>query len=476
MEMIKYFLVMFKSKLKFFLLFLILSISFVGKVAYSATGVTNIVFTTPEQTISINAPSEIISIQTRKSDSSSSPIGETSDLYLTSSSPTGEFSASSTNWSVIVGKTTFNSNWSNKNFYYKNSVSGEDTITATLITRISSSTFSVSQNIKVSDSDSNLDNNSNNDSTTTVTSTKNSDDASNIKVVTKTVYRYISTHSSEEDLSDFSEGSLFEVSAGRERIAYVGAPIEFVAKHKSIQNIANCSSSFDWSFGDGVSDKGEKIVHSYKYSGEYAVVLNGDCDGNESVSRTTVKVLNPKISIEITQDGDMKIKNTGDVEINLGGWRLNDLYLNFIFPKDTIISANKEIVFSREDTKISANIGDLITLNNPSGREVVSLENIGNVATSSRVVNPTSNEEALSTTSVKVQTVASDFKSKVVLNDEPKINKLNSTTTIKTEDTLDISEVATVAESVTSSSTNKGFWNNFIINGIKSFARMFYNF
>ncbi len=55
--------------------------------------------------------------------------------------------------------------------------------------------------------------------------------ANSAKTVVRTVY--ISTHSDPADLSDFSSDSSFITSAGRERVAYVGVPVEFAADYKA---------------------------------------------------------------------------------------------------------------------------------------------------------------------------------------------------------------------------------------------------
>ena len=56
----------------------------------------------------------------------------TACMQMFTDSSTGQFSSSDTNWKS-VDKLTINSNWTNKNFYYKDSVAGNYTITIKII-------------------------------------------------------------------------------------------------------------------------------------------------------------------------------------------------------------------------------------------------------------------------------------------------------------------------------------------------------
>ncbi|MFA6797636.1 MAG: PKD domain-containing protein, partial [Candidatus Paceibacterota bacterium] len=182
-------------------------------------------------------------------------------------------------------------------------------------------------------------------STTTATTT---DSTSTSTVATTTVITKIvnhhSTHYLSEDLSDYVEEESFKVSAGRERIAYVGTPINFTAKNnKDGKNL-----DFKWSFGDATENKGNEISHVYKYPGEYIVVLNAQYNGEKAVSRTSVKVLEPKIMLSINQNS-LEITNNGDDEINIGDWKIKGSQSEFLIPRDTIISSKNKVILSLGD-------------------------------------------------------------------------------------------------------------------------------
>lgn len=79
----------------------------------------------------------------------------TACMKMFTSSVTGEFSSSGANWKK-VDKLTINSNWTNKNFYYKDSTAGDYIITVKVVSGVSCANladqeaqWTVSQNITV---------------------------------------------------------------------------------------------------------------------------------------------------------------------------------------------------------------------------------------------------------------------------------------------------------------------------------------
>ncbi len=185
-------------------------------------------------------------------------------------------------------------------------------------------------------------------STTTSTTSEShtsSSSTSNISYIAKTVY--ISAHSNPEGLSDYTENVL-NTSAGRPRMALIGSTLVFNAKY-SINSKVQCNPYFRWVFGDGFDGIGKDISHIYKHEGEYNVVLNMTCGEYSSVSRTSVKVLKPDISLSVLQNGDVEVVNNLNTEINIGNWKIKGTNRDFVFPNDTIISANSKITLLSED-------------------------------------------------------------------------------------------------------------------------------
>ncbi|MFH1455122.1 MAG: PKD domain-containing protein [bacterium] len=482
---------MFKNKKYLFFLasinLLFFNFVFINNVYASVNNITQIVFTTVPQ-VPAPAAGELSKVITVKAQDSSgqNQLFDDADglLELSTNSPTGNFFSNTSSVDSINTLSINNKGWSGRNFYYRDSFEGNFIITVKLSTvPDSGKNWSATQNISIGTTGTTTpdsDNNSNdNQSTPTSNSSGSYQSNQTVRVVTKTVY--ISTHSGEEGLSNYGEKTAFEITAGRERMALVGSPVEFDAKYSLLQN-NQCAPSFRWSFGDGFDAIGKNIIHNYKYPGEYQVVLNGICGDYNSVSRTVIKVISPNISILSLSNGDIKIINNGKNEINIGNWKIKGGQKDFIFPTDTIISTGKKIILSKEDAKIDSSINK-ISLNNPSDGEVVSA-NINilykNIATSSQ----TSSMDDSYISVFDAEKLLKEYKERLALN-EQSFNKTEKTKEVHITNNADnlsdnevVAQTALVLDSVNSSSS-KNFWSKLIdipVNSIKTFAHMFYNF
>ncbi|MFA5934721.1 MAG: PKD domain-containing protein [Candidatus Paceibacterota bacterium] len=338
---------------------------FINNVFAVVDNINKITFTTDPQIINTSEVSKEINVQAQNI----SNIGEKMDvsgakLSLFSSSLSGEFSASLTKWEKITTPLTVNSNWTGRTFYYKNSTEGIDTITATLL--VGGKSWIATQDITVGSSSGGggitppiIDPITSTTTATTTDSTSTSTIATTT-VVTKIINHY-SVHYISEELSDYVEEESLKLSAGRERIAYVGTPLIFTAKNnKTDKNV-----DFTWSFGDATESKGVETTHIYKYPGEYFVVLNGVYGSEKAVSRTSIKVLEPKISLSINSN-NMEIENGGENEINIGGWKIKSSQSEFIIPNDTIIGSKNKIILSMGDIGFLPGLKDFIKIEDQS--------------------------------------------------------------------------------------------------------------
>ena len=312
-----------------------------------------------------------------------------------------------------------------------------------------------------------------NTSTTTPTPTNTPNQTT--RTVVRTIY--VSTHSGEEDLSDYNQSQEFETSAGRQRTVYVGVPIEFKANSKIPKGMESNSRIFKWSFGDGFEVSGERVVHTYKHQGEYNLVLNAELGNERSVSRTIVNVLSPNISLMILPDNSIEISNKGNIEFNLGFWKLKDVSNEFVFANDTIINSGKKIILSPEDIKIPT-LNNRISLNNPSGREVFVIDN------KSQNLSEATRDQSITVEGAEAMII--EYRKSLALRSEQANNPDNYSNIINptnptensSETGPDLSQTATVLEtlsSTTSASLLVRIWHG-SVSGIKSFTRLFYDF
>lgn len=322
----------------------------------SVANIVQIVFSNEPLLVPTGEVSADLNIQTQNSAGLAEALDETTDLTLTSTSATGEFSSSNSSW-VADNSLTMNKTWSNRKFYYKDSTEGEFTISATLTTRTTGQSWSTSQLIRIGEGEA---------PDSTATSTTSTTTTSTSKITN-------STHSSQEELSDLAEAkSSLKISIGRDRTVFVGVPIHFEASDNIFSSPETSKVRFDWSFGDGASTRGAGARHIYMYPGEYNVVVNGEYKESKSVTRIKLKVLAPDLVMDKTEDNSISLRNKSTMEVNLSGYGLFSAEQKHIFPQDTIISAGKTIIFPKEYINLYYQ-GFEVWLGDYLGRKVISL-------------------------------------------------------------------------------------------------------
>jgi hypothetical protein len=309
------------------------------------------VFGTGEQNIKVGTPSSVITVKFQNSSGSADSMGETSDLFLESSSPTGEFSSNAETWESVE-KLTVNSNWTSRSFYYKDSTEGNFTISVRLSSRMENgSEFSATQTIVISQDGSTLDTGEVLGVQSSSSSSSGGSSGSSVAVVS-------------------SGGGQLDVSAGVDRLTSPGSPITFQATIK--KNTTQGKTNFSWSFGDGYVGEGERVSHTYKHPGDYVVVLSAKAGEVYSISRTKVKVVESNVSILETDDY-IEITNNSSSEINLFQWKLVSRGKGFIFQPDTIILPKTKLRIDRALLSIKGEAENTV-LQNSSKQTAASLE------------------------------------------------------------------------------------------------------
>lgn len=336
-----------KTFFKFTLGFLaIVALSLLVMYAASAyaSGVEKIVFTTSAQTIKPGELSTAIKVQFQDSSNEAQSFGVTSKMVFESSSDTGEFLNESGN----PVSATINSNWTGRTFYYRDSTEGNFLITV----NVDGKDLSASQKITIS---SGAPEQSNNDDAEG--EILGATDSGSVGQISGGGTTYVS-----------SLNAQLEVSAGSDRVVAPGSPIWFQATLK--KNTTKTNVELNWSFGDGFVATGPLVSHTYKYPGEYLVILNAKAGDIYSVSRLKVKVFEANILIE---DGGeyLEIKNESNSEINLFNWRVESGGRGFIFQPNTIILPRATIKLDKNLLTMKGLDNSLgIVLKNSFGEEI----------------------------------------------------------------------------------------------------------
>jgi len=169
-----------------------------------------------------------------------------------------------------------------------------------------------------------------------------------------------SAHSSPAPINKSTTKIDFEIYAGRDRLTTVGNSLVFKADSVKSQGITEQSIGYSWSFGDGSIGNNKTTEHSYRFSGEYNVILNASYADKQAVSRLVVKVVQPDLAIKKVFGG-VEVHNKTKQEINLNGWTLSSNFRLFKFPVDTLIGPDKKVVFPDNTTGMS--IGNVALLN-----------------------------------------------------------------------------------------------------------------
>lgn len=337
-----------------FLKYILLTFLFLFFPAATFAQVSKIEFVTDPQFIKSNVVSEKITIQAQDSSGSSFQTPETLYLELTSSSATGEFSSSETSWKN-TDSVTMSKNSANRSFYYKDFTEGTYTITVS----VTGKEWTAIQQITISS-----DASQNNDGEVLGVSSNTASSGG--------------SSSGESSLTNVSSLSAqLEVQAGSDRTTSPGSPIWFQATIK--KNTAKTNVDLSWSFGDGNVGVGSLVSHTYKYPGDYVVVLSAKAGDIFSVSRLKVKVGTPDI---LVSDGGeyLEIQNKSNTEINLFNWKLESSGKAFIFQPNTIILPKSSIKIDKSILSIKGyGISLGISLKNYLGEEIFASDQIKEV-------------------------------------------------------------------------------------------------
>lgn len=317
--------------------------------AISFAQVYKIVFTTDPQSIAPNTLSSPITIQSQDSSGTEYKTLETIDLEFVSTSPTGQFLNGSGNEAMKY----MSKNTANRTFYYQDSSEGNFTITVNAKGRETLESWSVSQPITVSSGAPQTPSGEvlGTSSEASLTNTSSSGGGSTTNVS--------------------SLNSQLEIIAGNDRVTSPGSPIWFQATVK--KNTTSASLELNWSFGDGNVGVGPLVSHSYKYPGDYVVVLSSRAGDIFSVSRLKVKVVASEMSVS-DQGQYLEISNNSNAEINLFNWKVENGGKGFIFQPNTIILPHSAIKLDKSLLTMKGYDNSLGTcLKNSLGEEVFAI-------------------------------------------------------------------------------------------------------
>lgn len=288
-----------------------------------AGDISQIVFTNEQRTIKPNEAA-LLTIQLQYSGDSH----PTACMLMFTNSNTGQFSSSNTNWNS-VDKLTINSNWTNKNFYYKDSTAGTYVITVK-VANVSCSAmtdqeaqWTAEQNIIISDG-----------SGGSITVVESAESQTTPGV----------------GLGSWPVEPQIYANAGPDKTAVAGADVIFLGKALGLNKEPLENARYLWNFGDGAMAEGQNVKHVYKYPGEYIVVLDVSSGKYSASDRAMAKIIPNQLEIVEANQNYIKLHNGSNVELDISFWFLRAENSLFKFPLNTFIKTNKDLMI---DSSIS---------------------------------------------------------------------------------------------------------------------------
>ena len=148
-----------------------------------------------------------------------------------------------------------------------------------------------------------------------------------------------------------------------------GAGFFFEADAWGLEDKPLVNEEYQWTFGDGGSTKGQKVLYTYQHPGDYVIVLQVISGEYTGTDRFQVEVLPSEIIISKldVENQFIEIHNPSVHELNLSWWRLRVDGNYFALPKNTIVLPKKYLKFSSIITGLILKQNSQVDLLYPNG-------------------------------------------------------------------------------------------------------------
>ncbi|MEK9195173.1 MAG: lamin tail domain-containing protein [Patescibacteria group bacterium] len=125
--------------------------------------------------------------------------------------------------------------------------------------------------------------------------------------------------------------------AGQDVSSMVGSVLDFFGHSKGINDEAiDSSARFFWNFGDGETQEGRNVAHTYRVPGIYLAGLHissGEYAASDYIRLQIGPNLVSILGVVWGDDGHIRLTNGSDIEADISGWNIRDSkQRTFIFP------------------------------------------------------------------------------------------------------------------------------------------------
>ena len=325
--------------------------------------------------------SEQITVQAQAEGGASFSLAGTACLAFTSTSAQGQFSTSASNWNP-VSVVTMNKGTANKNFYYRDSQNGTQTLTVKIAQKPESESrscanwpvgewnveWTATQGITIGESSSATPDPTGGSDTGTATTAQQSTGTEN-----QSAGSYVMPPSPKV----FADG-------GSDRTVIVGADTEFRARAYDEKKNLIDFSTFHWNFGDGSTADTSVVFHRFGQPGRYVVVLKIPGEKDSVPDQIIVTVETMKLALFLSPDGGIAIENRAGRTLDLSRWIIRSLGRTFTIPDHTFVLTRDKLHISQDTLGFTS--GPDVELDYPNGVFALGL---APVATSSLQVSTT---------------------------------------------------------------------------------------
>jgi len=177
-----------------------------------------------------------------------------------------------------------------------------------------------------------------------------------------------------------------------------GASFVFEGDSRGLLNEPLQNAIYQWTFGDGGREEGQKVFYTYQYPGDYVVILQVVSGKYTGTDRAEVKVLPSDLVISDVGfnigNQFIEIHNPSTYELNLSWWILRNGKDHFTLPKNTIILPKKSLKFSSMTTGFVLNENNEVSLLYPNGSVAFRYEKEVVPIVEKKVIVPISNQVA----------------------------------------------------------------------------------
>ncbi len=156
------------------------------------------------------------------------------------------------------------------------------------------------------------------------------------------------------------------LDAGVNRIVHVGVATPFEAVAYDEDGGFQSGARIRWSFGDGRTQEGRSVEHTYRTPGTYLVSVRAREDEATVLRTLTVIAEKPALTISHAAEG-IELRNESTRIADLSGWQLMAADRAFVIPEDTAILPKTSVVFVPEVTGLLLATSSALLL--PDGTE-----------------------------------------------------------------------------------------------------------